>query len=141
MAAQKCTALKMPEPGKLWIGTHNGLVYFDTSRYVYQTFHLKSGDLESLGSDLINDLYIDRSGNLWIALDDGGINLLTQNEGYQIRVIRYTHKEYDPYSLSHNSVHTMFEDEGGLLWFGTDNGVNKANPATREFRNSSEYPR
>ena len=119
--------------GKLWIGTHNGLVYFDTSRYVYQTFHPKSGDLESLGSDLINDLYIDRSGNLWIALDDGGINLLTQNEGYQIRVIRYTHKEYDPYSLSHNSVHTMFEDEGGLLWFGTDNGVNKANPATRNF--------
>ena len=119
--------------GRLWIGTHNGLVWFDTSRYVYQTFHRKPGDAESLGSDLINDLYTDRSGNLWIALDDAGVNLLEKNDGYQIKVIRYAHEEYDSNSLSHNRVHTVFEDEGGLLWFGTNNGVNKANPATRNF--------
>ncbi len=52
------------------MGTHNGLVRFNASRYVYQTFHPKSGDKESLGSDLINDLYLDQSGQLWIALDD-----------------------------------------------------------------------
>ena len=126
-------AIADAEDGELWVGTHNGLVRFNTSRYVYQIFHPKLGDKESLGSDLINDLYVDRSGHLWIALDDAGVNLLIQNEGYQIRVHRYPHKEYDSNSLSHNCVHTIFEDAGGLLWFGTNNGVNKVNPATRNF--------
>lgn len=128
---------------ELWVGTHNGLVRFNTSRYVYQTFHPKSGDKESLGSDLINDLYVDQSGQLWIALDDAGVNLLIQNDGYKIKVHRYAHKEYDSNSLSHNSVHTIFEDAGGLLWFGTNKGVNKANPATRDFgliRNNPDDP-
>lgn len=119
--------------GKLWIGTYNGLVWFDTSRYVYQIFHPKFGDPESLGSNLINTLFVDRSGNLWIGLDDGGVNLLTQNEGYQIRVEQYLHEEYAADSLSHNQVHAIYEDAGGLLWFGTDDGANKANPATKNF--------
>ncbi|MBG0784592.1 MAG: GAF domain-containing protein [Anaerolineaceae bacterium] len=126
-------AIADAEEGELWVGTHDGLVSFNTLNFVYQTFHARPEDPESLGSDLVNDLYIDRSGNLWIALDDAGVNLLLQNEGYRIKVARYPHEEYDSNSLSHNSVHVIFEDAGGLLWFGTNSGANKANPATHNF--------
>ncbi|MFW5713128.1 MAG: two-component regulator propeller domain-containing protein [Brevefilum sp.] len=46
----------------------------------------------------------------------------------------FENQAFNPRSLSHNAVNAIFEDEGGLLWFGTlGGGVNKANPATRNF--------
>ena len=122
-----------PGDGRLWVGTHDGLVWFDRYRHVFRTYRQMPWDADSLGSNLINELFMDRSGNLWIGSDSAGVNLLTDNDGSQIKVIRYPHEENNVYSLSHNQVHAIYEDAGGLLWFGTDNGVSKVNPDTRKF--------
>lgn len=56
----------------------------------------------------------DRAGHLWYGAKDGG-------------VYRYDGKNFTKYSeedgLSHNDVHTIFEDNKGVIWFGTVDGV------------------
>ena len=118
----------------LWLGTHGGLVQYDIRRSVYLIYRYKSSASGSLSSNLINVLYQDKSGNLWIGFDDAGVNLMTGVQDDQVTVIAYGHQDYDAFSLSHNSVQAIYEDRSGLMWFGTlGGGINKANPATRNF--------
>lgn len=67
-------SLAEDEAGRLWVGTErNGLVLFDGSAVVRTVNAVKEDDL-SLSSDFIRDIYIDKSGLVWIATRGGGVN-------------------------------------------------------------------
>lgn len=120
--------------GELWLGTRGGLIRFDPARKIYRIFRHSPRDTQSLSSNLINVLFLDRAGNLWVGFEDAGVNLVTEIQSDRIRVIQYTYQDHDRNSLSHNRVQAIFEDQSGILWFGTlGGGINKANPATRAF--------
>jgi len=120
--------------GNLWFGSQGGLINFDPEQGTYRVFRHNPNDPGSLSSNHIKAILRDRSGRLWIGFDDQGVNLLSDFIEGNLQVTPFQHKNYDPQSLSKNTVRVLFEDEGGLLWFGTEGGgVNKANPATRNF--------
>ncbi len=61
----------------------------------------------------VTDLLLDRSGNLWIATQDG----LSRFEG------RSFHTFTTEDGLLSQYIHCLFEDRQGHIWIGTDNGV------------------
>ncbi len=61
----------------------------------------------------VNDLLLDRNGNLWIATQRG----LCCFDGSAFR--NFTAEEI----LLSNAIHCLFEDRKGHLWLGTDRGV------------------
>ena len=122
----------------LWVGTYGGLVRLDLQTFRHRVYRHEP---DSIRSNQISVVYQDRSENLWIGFEDMGVNLVTLNENGRLTVVDFAHQEYDPNSLSHNRVQTIYQDQGGIMWFGTHGGgVNKANPATRAFGYKRHVP-
>lgn len=70
-----------------------------------------------LSSSLINCMYQDRYGDIWIGTDNG----LNRYNGVRIKV--YKSDIADPTTISDNTVRTIMEDSKGNLFLGTQGGV------------------
>ena len=91
-----------------------------------QSYKLFTTD-EELSSSLINHIYQDSNGMIWVATEDG----LNRYDGAKFTT--YKHNPEDAHSLSHNYVRRIFEDSKGHIYIGTHNGVQVYNPATDTF--------
>ena len=120
--------------GNLWFGSYGGLVHFNTEESTYRVFRHNPNDPHSLGSNRVSAVFTDDRSRLWVGLEDQGLSLLTEFSENSLQVESFEHLAYDPHSLSHNAVQVILQDQGGLIWVGTQGGgLNKANPATRAF--------
>lgn len=84
-----------------------------------------------LSSSLVNKIYQDRNGMVWIATEDG----LNRYDGSKITI--YKHDPIDKNSLCHNFVSTLFEDREGRLFVGTYNGIQMYDPETDKFSDNA----
>lgn len=95
--------------GYLWLGTENGLVRFDSTRFRVWT----AETTPELGSSLINSLMEDRSGALWIGTSSG--------------VTRYTGGNFKSFSQQNaapaSTVWSMHQDRDGNIWLLAAEGL------------------
>ena len=91
-----------------------------------QNSKLFTADRE-LSSSLINKIYQDRNGMIWVATEDG----LNRYDGTKFSI--YKHDSKNRNSLAHNLVRCLLEDDKGNLLIGCYNGVQIYNPATDNF--------
>ncbi len=82
---------------------------------------------EHISSSLINYVYQDKKGFIWIATEYG----LNQFDGNQF--ISFKHNKSDSNSLCNNYVRTIFEDSRNTLWVGTMTGLMIYNRDTDSF--------
>ncbi|MCP4289564.1 MAG: response regulator [Gammaproteobacteria bacterium] len=137
--------MHVDQTGTLWIGTWgNGLNQFDRKTERFIRYRHDPDDPYSLSNDAIRTIYEDRAGTLWIGTM-GGLDKLTLSEaaGFDRETKRFTHYKRDPtdpYSLSHNGVFAIYEDRAGVLWIGTDGGLNQFDPETERFVHYRHHP-
>ena len=91
-----------------------------------QTGKFYSTDKE-LSNSLINAVYQDRKGFIWIATENG----LNKFDGTRFSI--YRHNATDSTSLKNNYVRTLFEDSRGNFWIGCINGLQRYDRATDNF--------
>lgn len=81
-----------------------------------------------LSQALVNCIIKDSKGFMWFATQDG----LNKYDGYTMTVFR--HDPEDINSLSINDINTLYEDDLGLIWVGTNGGgLDCYNPKTNTF--------
>jgi len=109
LPANRITALQFSADGTLWIGTLAGLASLKNGRIsVYQ---------DSSSNPLpIKTIFEDRSANLWLGRQGGGLQLFSNGE------FRTYKKEN---GLVHDDVRLITEDRAGNLWIGTAGGISK----------------
>lgn len=90
-------------------------------------------DLYTSGSN-INDIEV-TDQYIWVAGAGSGIDRITVATN---QVKTYTHNPNDVNSLSHNNVMDIHVDSKGMLWFATNEGVTKLDPATETFTRYTE---
>jgi signal transduction histidine kinase/ligand-binding sensor domain-containing protein/DNA-binding response OmpR family regulator len=126
--------------GVLWIGTLGGglneLISGDNERS-HPTFkHYKHDPVNpsSISDNLIYSVYEDNFGELWIGTVNGGLNKLIRSDNKKSppTFIRYTHDPNNPTSLSNNRVESIYEDNSGILWVGTQRGLSKLSRSDNE---------
>ncbi len=111
----------------LWIGTSSsGLTFIskeDRHRGdITRRFKSNPSDPHSLANNSVNFIHQDQQGVYWVGTS-GGLSRLEGDDLYrQVKFNNYYHDPDDRHSLSSNSVHTLFEDRAGILWFGTYHG-------------------
>ena len=103
-------ALARTADGYLWIGTSGGLVRFDGVRFTV----FNRENQAALRDDSIYALLVGRDGALWAGTEGGGL-------------VRYQRGVFHAYGaaegLTSGFVRVIFEDRGGTLWVGTDDGL------------------
>lgn len=134
------TSLRYDNKGRLWIGL-DGLRLYELDIDKKQiTKHRYSKRLTSLyPDDAIQSIYYDALNDvIWAGTRENGVikHVLQQDT-----VFNYQHNPVNPYSLSNNSVFSIIKDKAGILWLGTNLGINKNDPQHERFilyRNNPE---
>lgn len=122
------------DSSSLWVGTNNGLNLFDKRTGRAHRFYRDPHSHNSMSGNNVWSLWKDRDGNVYAGTLDGGLNkLTTRNDGRTVTITNFLHDPADPSSISHNFIWSIFEDRTGIIWLGTDLGVNKLNPDASKF--------
>jgi ligand-binding sensor domain-containing protein/HPt (histidine-containing phosphotransfer) domain-containing protein len=120
--------------GRLWVGTRKGLNLFNpqTSAFVHITRCKTHND--SIADTYFLDIIEDREGNIWFGSADGIFCLEKGFDPEKMALSHFKNNPQDPTSLSINFSRTLFEDDKGNLWIGTENGgINLYNRDTKTF--------
>lgn len=108
------------------------LTFLYTLPIFAQTGKFFSTDKE-LSNSLVNQVYQDRKGYIWIATEDG------LNKFDSTRFSIYRHNKGDSTSLKNNYVRTLYEDSRGNFWIGCINGLQIYDRSTDTFREVNIY--
>ncbi|MGB5850410.1 MAG: two-component regulator propeller domain-containing protein, partial [Ignavibacteriaceae bacterium] len=118
------------DDGAIWIGTDNGLnkLFLNDStkeNYSILRYNNNANNPNSLGNNAVHAIHQDRFGIIWVGTE-GGLDKLIPDQQIQSNIVfkHYRHNASDPKSLSHNFIRTIYEDAQGVLWIGTDAGLN-----------------
>ena len=104
--------------GDFWayVDTYSaGVYYWSADRKIFK--HLDKGEgPDNLSTNVISKIIQDEKNRIWIATDQGGINILDKNT-FKSKVI--LNREDDNKSLSQNGIISMYKDNTGIIWIGT----------------------
>lgn len=123
--------IKEDPAGNIWIGTTEGVLYFNVAGNKWKIYINDPGNKASISFNAVFSLCFDpvNPGKyLWIGTNGGGLNCMDVTTG---KCIRYSVKN----GLPNNVVYGILPDDDGNLWMSTNNGLSCFNHQTRTFRN------
>ena len=108
------SAIRKDAQGNLWIGTVYGLSVWQkaTDRFVHY-FHENS----RLSENLVNDLFIDSTGLIWVATRRGLNALVPGTDSFRVFLTKD--------GLPDNDILNILADEQGYLWATTPSGLSR----------------
>ncbi|QHT70892.1 response regulator [Rhodocytophaga rosea] len=148
-ALRAVSAIGEDKEGMLWAGNWLGeLRRFDKHTGTFSQTPFDMGYRTKPGSHLTIDgiyaIYRDRKGDTWIGNRTGlhQLRLTPQGDGKasSVSFIHYYPDAGNPATLSDSVVRTIYEDRKGMLWIGTDKGLNRYDPATGLFTRYLHQP-
>lgn len=114
----------------IWISTRQKeIIIYDKFMNVIGEIS-PSGKLEksAVWSKTAYSIIEDKNSVIWIGTKGDGLYKLTPDKkAFHYKVEHYLHNEEDKYSLSDNDIYSVFEDDNGLIWVGSFNGLNLIN--------------
>jgi ligand-binding sensor domain-containing protein/signal transduction histidine kinase len=124
------TALFEDSSGTIWVGSATSVLRYDRDNDEVKTV-LHVGDLDSLHPFAGAQCFAARGGVLWCGTSGAGLLKLT----FDGRMLaRYIPHPLDSNSLSHISVKSICIDPDGILWIGTEDGLNRFDPGKDTWR-------
>ncbi|MBC3757284.1 response regulator [Hyunsoonleella sp. SJ7] len=118
--------------GAIWVGALNGLFKIQYNE-ISETYNIKEiDDIEDdFGNIIDNRVFAikeDRQGNIWFGSWEKGVIKMTFNkQTNSYYAVNYNASSKDSTSLSSNNVRDIIEDDQGVIWVATVNGLNKLN--------------
>ncbi|RDY27880.1 hypothetical protein CHL78_007705 [Romboutsia weinsteinii] len=108
--------------GDVWVATKKNIIKCvldeDGTSYIpVENIPIDIG--EDLNTDIRN-IMSDSKNNLWLTSSNGVIKYSADDKSTKL----YKNKIHNKNSLSSNSVLCYYEDFNGIIWIGTDNGIN-----------------
>ncbi len=137
--SNRLTTLATSQNGYVWFGTQQGQVArFDPQNDPnrVEIFNRNGFVHGSFSNSRIRLLTRDRMNNIWVATDEG-LALLSSETGELIEDFRFASVG----ELGTSSVYTMFQDDQGIMWFGTwDSGLQRYDPEFRQTLTFQNQP-
>lgn len=132
----------------IWVSTKGGKVYiYDSGRN--QLGYICTNGKIDYGTPIQGTSYCiieDDKKNIWLGTKGDGVYKLTPVQGTKTyNIAHYQHSPNDLYSLSNNSVYSIFQDKRKRIWIGTyGSGLNLYDEANERFinykNNLKNYP-
>ena len=115
--------------GNLWIGTAAGLNRYDPASQSFRVYQYHDNADPSIYAAIAQD----GQGNLWFGTYGSGVLRFDRDTGLFIPV----HRAGVPIQFDHR-VNTVLVDHAGALWAGTQNGLERWDPAAGTIKRYSE---
>ncbi|MFV5687714.1 two-component regulator propeller domain-containing protein [Flavobacterium sp. ZT3R25] len=115
----------------IWLATFGGGVnLLDTKTNRFKVYKSSANNQNSISSDYVYSILKDTKGNLWIGTAGEGINLLDKKTK---RINRFEkHK-----NVRYQTVTAIIEDNNGLIWFSTKQGIFNYDYKIKNFKSFS----
>ena len=113
----------------VWFGTNQGVfVKYNGRNRITEFDYTNSSDFRYLlKTNTIKDIIEDKLGHIWFATQFG----LYRYDGHKIT--SYWSDNESENGLCDDEINVLFEDSNGLIWIGTNNGINTYNVVSRTF--------
>lgn len=114
---------------RMWFGTTRGLSMIDLKSFnpeqpIFKNFYHNPNNTNSINSNFIKDLILDKNNNLWGATHEHGIFRLEYNNQMNT-IYRYAHQTQNEKTLVSDLVNCLANDSENNIWIGTQNGLSK----------------
>lgn len=119
--------------GDILIGSANGFCILNPATGKLEFLNQQT---QTLPSNLVNDIVVDKAGNAWLGLETGlaQLDLATRN------IKLYIPNPANPKSALENSLRTIAIDNAGQVWAGGDNGIYRLDRNTLQFTHYQHDP-
>ena len=128
-------SIMQDKDGFLWIGCSRGIIRYNG----YEKKVFKAGP-DSLSSNYAPGIFEDEEGLLWIGTTGGGLNVYNKKTN-EFRW--YQNDPSDPSTLNSNQFNwapnTVDQDRQGLIWIGTQAGLNVFDKTKSRFVKSFQH--
>ena len=141
------THITQDNSGNIWISSFGGGLYkiegFNSilkgsSNYSIRNFRVGNESPNTICSDLLNLVYKDYAGNLWIGSEGGGLGKL---DFFKHKISHFMIELPDGKKVRDNNISAVFEDEKGNIWYGLrNNGLYIYNGEKDEYKPILLYP-
>ncbi|MCW5971371.1 MAG: hypothetical protein KIT57_22920 [Blastocatellales bacterium] len=115
------SSLAEDREGRLWLAAGRGLLRLEGAAPHARFFPTEH---------VLHTICVARDGRIWAGTHGGG---MLGFDPVTERITTYLKDPLDTQSLSDNLVYTIGEDREGMIWVGTNQGLNRFDPATRRF--------
>ncbi|WP_297094580.1 two-component regulator propeller domain-containing protein [uncultured Draconibacterium sp.] len=123
--------------GNMWLSTYfGGINFWNNTPEFFHVWQAGTGE-QHLSGSAVSCIAEDENGNIWVGMEDMGINQIDLENDEIVRVINESN------GLSFNNVHDLLFETPERLWIATYTGaVNILNLKTGKFTyiNRSNYP-
>ncbi len=114
----------------IWIYGITGAFYYKPASNTVLPLNKDSKNLR-LNTKVVTGMIEDDKGNIWIATDHGGLNVINKSRD---RVDYLMNDENDARSVNQNSINSIYKDNLGIIWIGTfKKGINYFHNSTINF--------
>ncbi|HSD62652.1 MAG TPA: two-component regulator propeller domain-containing protein, partial [Ignavibacteriaceae bacterium] len=125
----------------LWLGYLNGgISSFDLSKKLFKHFYPDDNNPKTIPVGLISAIYTGNKTGLWVGIAEKGVaRFIEKNNYFKIYLTKSSKPEFNinnNSSLTNNYIFSIYEDDDGLVWFGTKGGgLNRYDPVADSFTN------
>lgn len=96
------------------------------TRYLYN--NMAGNDVKNYAAAIIQ-----QGNELWISTVDPEVGIAVFNTQTSSFTRTIDHNPADPLSISGNASISIFKDKSGIVWYATENGLNKYDPLANRF--------
>ena len=115
----------------LWVGTYNaGLNRIDVTNSTVKVYRHSKLTNTSIAANGITSILKLSSGKMLIGTYGGGLSLYVDGDDHFINL---KNDPDIPSTISNDMVIALFQDSFGMIWVGTENGLNRFYPETNTF--------
>lgn len=119
------TALLSSSKNTLWVGTRNGLNKYHTVSDTFSRISLATPSSSDGVNKIINCIYEDRKGRIWVGTDFA-VKVLTENNG----IVTVSDV---PLLTKKLTVRCIYQDHTNIFWIGTPNGIIRVKEDNGQF--------
>ncbi|TYR37092.1 response regulator [Sphingobacterium phlebotomi] len=140
LSSNDVRSLVRDRQGGYWIGTINGLNYYD-EKLGFISFLKDQYDTYSLADNSIRPIFQDRRGSIWVGTYYGGISIFDRD----LAKFRHYGKNGQDDHLSYSVVSGIVQDRQGGFWIGYEGGgldyMTTNRRVKRHYKHKREDPR
>lgn len=119
-ALHNVRCIRADHAGNMWIGTNDGLVFFNRKQ---KSFQLLDEHNSGLKGSVVRSLCEDSNHNLWMGVEGNGLFKISLRDINKTAIPDFVVEQMageDDYSVYRLSIHSIYEDRDKNIWLGTN---------------------